>query len=39
VLEIGFGNGDLLLARAQAEADKDFLGVDVYRPGAGSIRL
>jgi tRNA (guanine-N7-)-methyltransferase len=37
VLEIGFGNGDLLLARAQAEADKDFLGVDVHRPGAGSV--
>jgi tRNA (guanine-N7-)-methyltransferase len=37
VLEIGFGNGDHLLSRAQAEPDKDFLGVEVHRPGAGRV--
>jgi tRNA (guanine-N7-)-methyltransferase len=37
VLEIGFGNGEHLLARAQAEPDKDFVGVEVHRPGAGRV--
>jgi tRNA (guanine-N7-)-methyltransferase len=37
VMEIGFGNGEHLLARAQAEPDKDFLGVEVHRPGAGRV--
>ena len=37
VLEIGFGNGEHLLARAQAEGDKDFLGVEVHRPGVGRV--
>jgi tRNA (guanine-N7-)-methyltransferase len=37
VLEIGFGNGDHLLSRAQSEPDKDFLGVEVHRPGAGRV--
>jgi len=37
VLEIGFGNGEHLLARAQAEPEKDFLGVEVHRPGAGRL--
>jgi tRNA (guanine-N7-)-methyltransferase len=37
VVEIGFGNGDHLLARAQAEPDNNFLGVDVHRPGAGRV--
>ena len=37
VLEIGFGNGDHLLARAQAEPEKNFLGVEVHRPGAGRV--
>ncbi|MGH8441998.1 MAG: tRNA (guanosine(46)-N7)-methyltransferase TrmB [Nevskiaceae bacterium] len=37
VLEIGFGNGENLLARAQAEPEKDFLGVEVHRPGAGHV--
>ena len=36
-LEIGFGNGEHLLARAQAEGDKDFLGVEVHRPGVGRV--
>lgn len=37
VLEIGFGNGDHLLARAQAEPDRNFLGVEVHRPGVGRL--
>lgn len=34
-LEIGFGNGDALLALAQAYPDRDYLGVEVHRPGVG----
>jgi tRNA (guanine-N7-)-methyltransferase len=37
VLEIGFGNGDALLALAAARPDQDFIGVEVHRPGAGSL--
>jgi tRNA (guanine-N7-)-methyltransferase len=37
VVEIGFGNGDHLLARAQAEPEKDFLGIEVHRPGVGRV--
>ena len=39
VLEIGFGNGDHLLARAQAEPEKNFLGIEVHRPGAGHVLM
>ncbi len=38
-LEIGFGNGEHLLARAVAEPDRDFLGVEVHRPGIGHLLL
>jgi tRNA (guanine-N7-)-methyltransferase len=37
VMEIGFGNGEHLLARAAAEPGRDFLGVEVHRPGAGRV--
>jgi tRNA (guanine-N7-)-methyltransferase len=37
ILEIGFGNGDHLLARAQAEPQHDFIGVEVHRPGVGRV--
>jgi tRNA (guanine-N7-)-methyltransferase len=37
VLEVGFGNGDHLLARASAEPEKNFLGVEVHRPGVGRV--
>ena len=37
VLEIGFGMGDSLLTMAQSEPDKDFVGIDVYPPGAGRL--
>ena len=36
-LEIGFGNGDHLAARAQAEPERDFLGVEVHLPGIGHL--
>lgn len=36
-LEIGFGNGDALLALAAARPDQDFIGVEVHRPGVGSL--
>ena len=37
VLEIGFGNGDALLAAAQNEPEKDFIGIEVHRPGVGRL--
>ncbi len=37
VLEIGFGMGDSLLTMAQNEPDKDFVGIEVYPPGAGRL--
>lgn len=37
IMEIGFGNGDALLAAAAARPDQDFIGVEVHRPGAGSL--
>ena len=37
ILEIGFGNGDALAALAQAHPEQDFLGVEVHRPGVGSL--
>jgi tRNA (guanine-N7-)-methyltransferase len=36
-IEIGFGNGDHLAARALAEPQRDFLGVEVHRPGIGHL--
>ncbi|HTW74458.1 MAG TPA: tRNA (guanosine(46)-N7)-methyltransferase TrmB [Steroidobacteraceae bacterium] len=38
-LEIGFGNGDNLLARALRDPGRDFLGVEVHRPGIGHLLL
>lgn len=37
VLEIGFGAGEHLLARAMAEPQRDFIGVEVHRPGVGRL--
>jgi len=37
VLEIGFGNGEQLLHSAQAEGERDFIGVEVHRPGVGRL--
>ena len=38
-LEIGFGNGEHLAARALAEPRRNFLGVEVHRPGIGHLLL
>lgn len=37
VLEIGFGMGENLLARAEAEPHRDFVGVEVHMPGIGAV--
>ncbi len=37
VLEIGFGNGEQLLYSAQAEPARDFIGIEVHRPGVGRL--
>ncbi|MDE2234316.1 MAG: tRNA (guanosine(46)-N7)-methyltransferase TrmB [Gammaproteobacteria bacterium] len=37
VLEIGFGNGENLLALAQAHPEQDFIGIEVHRPGVGHL--
>jgi tRNA (guanine-N7-)-methyltransferase len=37
VLEIGFGNGDALAFIAEKQPEKNFLGVDVFRPGIAQL--
>ncbi|RMH18336.1 MAG: tRNA (guanosine(46)-N7)-methyltransferase TrmB [Gammaproteobacteria bacterium] len=37
IMEIGFGMGDALIAAAQAEPEKDFLGIEVYQAGVGRV--
>jgi len=37
ILEIGFGNGASLLKMAQDNPDKDYIGIEVHRPGAGNL--
>ena len=37
LLEIGFGNGDTLLAMAKAQPQWNFIGIEVYRPGLGAL--
>lgn len=39
VLEIGFGNGEQLLASALADPGRDHLGIEVHRPGVGHLLL
>ena len=36
-LEIGFGNGENLAALALAHPERDFLGIEVHRPGVGRL--
>ncbi len=36
-LEIGFGNGETLASLAAAHPERDFIGLDVHRPGAGAL--
>lgn len=38
-LEIGFGNGELLITIAQQYPDRNFLGIEVHRPGVGHLLL
>lgn len=38
-VEIGFGNGENLLALASAQPARDFLGIEVHRPGVGRLLL
>jgi tRNA (guanine-N7-)-methyltransferase len=37
VLEIGFGNGEQLLWSSRNEPGKNFIGVEVHRPGVGRL--
>ncbi len=37
VLEIGFGMGTSLLQMAQAAPEKNFIGIEVHRPGVGKL--
>ncbi len=39
ILEIGFGNGDALVAMAAEAPDQDFLGAEVHEPGVGHCLL
>jgi tRNA (guanine-N7-)-methyltransferase len=39
IAEIGFGNGDNLLALAASRPQDDFLGIEVHRPGVGRLLL
>lgn len=38
-LEIGFGNGESLVTLAAAHPERDFLGIEVHRPGVGHLML
>jgi len=39
VLEIGYGMGHSLVQMAAAERDKDFIGIEVHRPGVGALLM
>ena len=38
-IEIGFGNGESLSSMAAANPDKDYIGIEVHRPGVGHLLL
>ena len=38
-VEIGFGNGEALVALAASRPAEDFLGIEVHRPGVGHLML
>jgi tRNA (guanine-N7-)-methyltransferase len=38
-VEVGFGNGENLVALAAAQPQRDFLGIEVHRPGIGRLLL
>jgi tRNA (guanine-N7-)-methyltransferase len=37
VMEIGFGNGAALAALARSSPERDFVGIEVHRPGVGHL--
>ena len=37
VLEIGFGNGESLAKTAAQNPDKDYIGIEVHKPGVGNL--
>jgi tRNA (guanine-N7-)-methyltransferase len=39
VLEIGFGNGDSLAEMARMHPERNYLGVEVHRPGVGHVLM
>jgi len=39
IVEIGFGNGESTWNMAQAEAEKNFIGIEVHEPGVGQLLL
>ncbi len=39
VIEIGFGDGEHLAALAAAHPERDYLGIEVHRPGVGHLML
>lgn len=39
VLEIGYGMGQSLVAMAEREPEKNFIGIEVHRPGVGSLLM
>ena len=38
-IEIGFGNGESLSSMAAANPDKDYIGIEVHRPGVGHLLI
>jgi tRNA (guanine-N7-)-methyltransferase len=38
-LEIGFGNGEALATLAERHPDRNYLGIEVHRPGVGHLLL
>ncbi|AGA90798.1 tRNA (guanine-N(7)-)-methyltransferase [Thioflavicoccus mobilis 8321] len=39
ILEIGFGNGESLATMAEQTTERNFLGIEVHRPGVGHLLL
>ena len=37
ILEIGFGNGESLAKTAEENPDKDYIGIEVHKPGVGNL--
>jgi tRNA (guanine-N7-)-methyltransferase len=39
VLEIGFGNGETLVEQAATDPDRNYIGIEVHRPGVGHCMI